>query len=180
MPAKKKETWAKSKSKAILRRGIIDRTIANDMTPEQVFAMDPQEHGKWKWQNWKTNLSNLREAIARDRGRMAADARDFGHDLARVKKLREANPVPTPWHKSECPKLLKKDVDDGLHLTLKPKQLYAKREEYRAFTLTVFRNHIYQEVDSRPKREMRFERKKKVWKYPELHEDHPRLQKRDS
>ena len=111
---------------------------------------------------------------------MAADARDFGHDLARVKKLREANPVPTPWHKSECPKLLKKDVDDGLHLTLKPKQLYAKREEYRAFTLTVFRNHIYQEVDSRPKREMRFERKKKVWKYPELHEDHPRLQKRDS
>ena len=66
MPAKKKETWAKSKSKAILRRGIIDRTIANDMTPEQVFAMDPQEHGKWKWQNWKTNLSNLREAIARD------------------------------------------------------------------------------------------------------------------
>ena len=36
--------------------------------------------------------------------------------------------------------------------------------------------YIYPEVDSRPKRTMRFLKKKKKWKYPELHKDHPRLQ----
>jgi hypothetical protein len=179
MPPKKKEggeKWETSKSKALLRRGIIDRTIPSDMTPAAVFAMNPEEHGKWPRKNWTNNLGNLRKAIERDRERMALDARDFGHDMAIVKKMHEKNPVPVPWHKTHCPKLLKKDMDDGLHLELEPKQLYMKRKEYQAFTLTVFCNHIYQEVDCRPKREMRFERKKKGWKYPELHEGHLRLQ----
>ena len=42
--------------------------------------------------------------------------------------------------------------------------------------LDVFRKHIYQEVDSRPKRAIRFEKKKATFKYPELHKNHPRLQ----
>lgn len=172
--AKKKESWAKSNSKAILRRGILNGTITSDMTPQQIRQMDKDkdEHAKWPWNNWKNNLANLREAISRDRGRMATDAKDYGHDKAIVMKLRQGQAVP--WHKTECPKLLKKDVDKNEYES--PQQLWLSREEYQAFNLTVFRNHIYQEIDSRPKREMRFERKKKSWKYPELHEGHPRLQ----
>ena len=104
---------------------------------------------------------------------MANDARDYGHDKAIVKALRVGE--PTPWNLSECPKLLKKDVEDGLYPQIEPKDLYMLRIEYQAYTLTEFRNHIYQEIDSRAKREQRFERKKKAWKYPELHENHPRL-----
>ena len=105
--------------------------------------------------------------------RMARDARDYGLDKIIVQQLRVGQ--PTPWHKTACPKLLKADVDEGKHLTMKPSDLYKEHDEYKAFPLSVFRNHIYQEVDSRPKRAARFERKKKAWKFPELHEDHPRL-----
>lgn len=163
MPDKEEEKWGKSKSKAILRRGILNGTIKPTMSPEAVYAMDLDEHKKWDFKNWKANLARLQSAISRERIRMARDARDFGHDKAIVMKSRGTN-EPTPWHLSTCPKLLKKHVDDGLHLSHKPKELHALHEEYQVYDLAVFRNHIYQEIDSRNKRETRFERKKAVWK----------------
>lgn len=171
--------WGKSQAKAILRRGLLNGMITTAMTPEEVRALDPEEHGKWPWRNWKTNFESLKEAIGRDRERMAKDARDYDRDKAIVMRLKEG--APPPWHKTQCPKLLKADIDSGfLHNPEKgPVDLYETREEYKAFSLEVFRNHIYQEIDSRPKREMRFERKKNSWKYPELHSMHPRLKKDD-
>ena len=59
---------------------------------------------------------------------------------------------------------------------MSPRDLYLSRREYYGyFELKVFRKHVYQEVDSRPKRAIRFEKKKKAWLYPELYMDHPRL-----
>lgn len=175
MPPKKKAVpWQKSKAKALLRSGILNGTISANMTAEEIYAMD-DEHKKWNFTNWTKNLGTLRAAISRDRGRMARDARDYGHDRTIVMKLRQNDPKK-PWHKTECPKLLKKDVNEEKHLSMKPNQLYLSRPEYQEFELSVFRNHIYQGVDSRPKRAARFEKKKASWKYPELHQNHPRLQ----
>jgi hypothetical protein len=42
-----------------------------------------------------------------------------------------------------------------------PSELRASRDEYKAFDKDVFRNHIYQEADSRPKRAWRFAKKNK-------------------
>lgn len=173
MPQNKIEKWGRSQSKAILRRGIINGVIKTDMTPEQVFALNPAEHGKWPWNNWKSNLKNLRDAIGQDRGRMAEDARAYGHDKAIIIQNRVGESVP--WHKSACVKFLKKDVDAGKPWEMQPWELWQTRVEYQAYSLICFRNHIYQEIDSRPKRAFRFERKKKGWKYPELHEAHPCL-----
>lgn len=157
----------------------MDGSIPPTMTPEAVRQVEPHrvEHEKWPLKNWKSNLANLRSAISRDRMRMARDARDYGHDKKIVMNKRNEAGVPTPWHKTDCPKLLKQDIDAGKHLTMHPRDMYndPERPQYRKFELSVFRNHVYQEIDCRPKREMRFERKKKGWKYPELHEDHPRL-----
>jgi len=71
------------------------------------------------------------------------------------------NPNDIPWHKSEAKTLLKKDIDDGKHKEMKPEVLHGTREEYQAFPLKTFRNHIYQEVDSRAKRAHRYAKKKK-------------------
>ena len=58
-------------------------------------------------------------------------------------------------------------------------QFWVTWEEYLALDLKCFWKHIYPEVDSRLKRAARFERKKRGWKYPELHANHPRLQDKD-
>ena len=55
----------------------------------------------------------------------------------------------------------KKDIDDGKHRQMKSEALHGTREEYQAFPLKTFRNHIYQEIDSRAKRAHRFAKKKK-------------------
>ena len=56
--------------------------------------------------------------------------------------------------------LVKLDINEGLHEHLTPSELYQSREEYQEFPLQVFRNHIYQEVDSRTKRAHRYQKKK--------------------
>jgi hypothetical protein len=71
------------------------------------------------------------------------------------------NPNDIPWHKSEAKNLLKKDINDGRHKEMKPEVLHGTREEYQAFPLKTFWNHIYQEVDSRAKRAHRYAKKKK-------------------
>ena len=71
------------------------------------------------------------------------------------------NPNDIPWHKSEAKNLLKKDINDGRHKEMKPEVLHGTREEYQAFPLKTFRNHIYQEVDSQAKRAHRYAKKKK-------------------
>ena len=172
----KGEKWADSKSKALLRSELLSGIITPDMEPQAAFDLHPEEHSKWNYNNWTSNLQTLWAAINRDRGRMQQDAVSYGHDLAIVKSMRK----PTdriPWHRSPAFWLLKQDVDEGKHKDMKPKELYMTRPEYHtAFTLEEFRKHIYQEVNSRPKQKIRFECKKKAWLYPELHKDHPRLQ----
>ena len=47
---------------------------------------------------------------------------------------------------SEAKGLLKEDVENGLHLQLKPKALWLFGEEYMKFDLKVFRHHMHQET----------------------------------
>jgi hypothetical protein len=177
MPPRKKDKngpWAKSKSKALLRAGLLTGEITADMAPKDVFSIHPEENGKWKYSNWSGNLRTLSKAIVRDKGRMKDDVTSFANDFAIVQGMRGANDKAV-WHRSAAPKLLAKDVDEGKHLQMTPMELYDTRDEYKLFSLHVFRKHIYQEVDKRPKRAIRFEKKKKTWLYPELHNEHPRL-----
>jgi len=82
-----------------------------------------------------------------------------------------------PFHLSPAASFLKNDIGDNLHQEMTPTELWLTRLEYcEEWSLEEFRQHLYQEIDKHPKRAYRFERKKKAWKYPELHEDHPRLQ----
>jgi hypothetical protein len=44
---------------------------------------------------------------------------------------------------------LNADIDDGKHTRMKPQMLRGTREDYMKFELTIFRKHIYQEVQTR-------------------------------
>ena len=53
----------------------------------------------------------------------------------------------------------------NLHTQMDPAELYLKREVYHDnFDLGVFRKHFYQAMDAKPKRQYRFEKKKKAMK----------------
>ena len=57
---------------------------------------------------------------------------------------------------------------------MKPEEMYVEHDEYQAYDLEEFRKHIYQMVDSEPKRATRFERKKKSWKTQIINNAHTR------
>ena len=172
MAKKTKEKWKTSKSKALLRAGLLSGEITSTMTHKEVYAMHPEEHSKWSYTNWSNNLRNLRAAINLDWSRMAEDAAAYGHTLEIAKQAW----VGKPFHRSDTFDLLKEDIDNEKHNEMSPSELWQSRDEYcNHFGLWEFGKHIYQEVDSRPKREIRYARKQKAWLYPELHKDHPRL-----
>jgi hypothetical protein len=101
----------------------------------------------------RSNLRNPRDAIAVRYARMQTDCESYGNDRAILKTLQAANPQNIAWHELEAKNLLKLGVNKGKHLhQVKPTELYASsRKEYQHFLLKVFRNHIYQEVNSRSK-----------------------------
>jgi hypothetical protein len=48
---------------------------------------------------------------------------------------------------------------EGRHIGVKPRTLHSSREEYQAFDLTQFRNHIYKE-QTRQKKEAYYSKQK--------------------
>ena len=160
---KKTEKWINSKGKELLRNAIIAGTVTRRSNPEEVHKQHP-EWSKWKYDNFKTNLANLIEAVAFDYRRMSEDCLYYGHDIAIMKKrLTNDPPMQTPWHQSEARPLLEKDMDNNLHKTMAPIELWELRVAYREYSLKVFRDHIYQEEKKREKKATgsRFKKKKK-------------------
>jgi hypothetical protein len=158
------EPWKKSKAKKLLKKDIIDGTVTDDMAPIFVYAMR-QEYKPYKLENFRSNLRSLQKKIQRDYGRRDRDCMDYGHDkiisIGFRQQVTAANGgiEVVPWHRSNAHPLLKEDITDGLHKVLMPSELWETREEYKQFSLKVFRNHIYQELDKREKRRTNFKKK---------------------
>lgn len=152
---------------------MLRRAITTDTNPKWVWNQSA-EHQKYPYNSWKSNYERMLANIERDRARMMRDTLAYGRDLAKVLSVR-TEAKEAAWHRSPARKLLKEDVDSKKHEDMSPMDLWLSREEYQAFDLDCFRKHIYQEVDSRPKRNYRFEKKQAKWNYPELHKGHPRL-----
>ena len=133
----KGETWKTSKSKALLREGLLTKTITAKMQPRQVFDLNPHEHSKWNYSNWCSNLRSLRASVDRDRQRMTNDVVSYGKDLALVQQRRAPN-GQTPWHRSEAYRRLQVDIDSKKHENMKPRQLYMTQDVYQEYTLTQF------------------------------------------
>ena len=75
---------------------------------------------------------------------------------ARFQNFRANNTIHThtahgypEWDGSEADKQLKADIDEGLHEVLEPAELWNLREAYDDYPLPVFRDHIYQEIQTR-------------------------------
>jgi len=99
----------------------------------------------YKWENFQTNLSNLREKIIQDKD--MADA-----DQAAFNQYRQAHPRPTTnhrgepfWDRSEAQRLLRMDMDEGKHRQMKPSQLRQTRPVFEEHGVIAFGKKICQE-----------------------------------
>lgn len=154
------EPWLNSKAKKLLKNDILLGKVTAGMDFLQVKRMRP-EFAPYKDEHFKTNLKNLLAAIERNKKRMREDILAYGHDVSVMRDLREKEPLERrPWHRTACPGLLKADIDAGKYRPKHPKDLYATRDEYQAFTLMEFRQHIHQELADREKKKSRPEKKK--------------------
>jgi len=155
--------WGKSEAKRILREDVISGVVPNGMPAKDIYEMH-EEYKDYKFDNFKTNVANLRGLIETNISRMISDCVAYGQDRALLRQLHADNPPRFPpypaWHKSEAKKLLKEDIDNGVHDDMDPIDMYQERAECREFPLSVFRKHIYQEVDERASRAHRFAKKK--------------------
>lgn len=84
-----KEAWILSKSKGILRMGLLNRTITSKIAPKVIYDMN-EKHHKWEYSNLCNNFRNFHSAIDRDQRHMGQDCFAYGHDLAIVRAFQEA------------------------------------------------------------------------------------------
>lgn len=144
--------WAKSTAKRLLKADILSNKVHPLMNAKTVYAMHP-EYAEYVYSNFRTNLRSLRLSIKKLQKRAASDEVALSMDLllhgkddSRVLQRKDGLPQ---WKESEACKLLKKDIDDGVNISLKPHDLWLSTAAYQAFPLKKFRSHLYQEIRRR-------------------------------
>lgn len=163
-----KVKWAGSVGRELLKQDIIAGTV-HDLSDPEVVHSSRDEYKMFPLASFKTNMENLLEIIIASFERMQDDIEAYGHDMALIRERRRNNPtIPTPWHRSPCKASMEKDIAELKHKTIDPdtnkritpKKFHQSRDEYKAYSLKVFRKHIYQEIDRIGKQEYRMEKKK--------------------
>jgi hypothetical protein len=138
----------KCPAKIALCKGILDQTYPPTKTNEEIYGSN-LIFRQYKWENFKTNIDNLRAALARDIGRADEDAAALAADVQLFPPVANAAQGYPIWAGSEAERRLKQDVDIGRHLYMTPKELRESRLLYKPWPLKVFSDHIQQEIRSR-------------------------------
>jgi hypothetical protein len=80
----------------------------------------------------------------------ALDSAALAHDRRIHPKAANNHRGEPRWEGSDAERLLRQDMDEGKHKTMKPQLLYNMRNEYyENYPLKIFREHIYQEEKRR-------------------------------
>ena len=144
--------WAESKTRELLLQDIIDEVVPREpcssMPSQTIFTSRP-EYAEYGYEKFCSRLSRLRVQVKREVKRSDDDLAAFNNFKANnIAHAVTAHGYPE-WEGSDAQKQLKKDIDDGYHDLLEPKELWLFREVYDDFPLVVFKDHIYQEVKTR-------------------------------
>eukprot|EP00957_Ditylum_brightwellii_P038467 2907461-Ditylum_brightwellii.AAC.1 len=131
------------------------------MTPEEVYHSN-EEYKKWPKEIFKTNFRNLHKKISKDKAHSCFDNAAYEHDRILLFELPESSATSSEWNFSAAKHLLRQDMDDRKHPSIKSMNLYFSREEYQVFDPETFWKRIYQEESHRAKNEGGLFRKKKI------------------
>ena len=126
---------------------------SKDMGPAEVFytysgTLEFQIEGMEYGPTFTGRLLGLRKIVKRDKKRADDDKRELRIAIENHKPPSHNHRGEPQWNGSEAQALLKQDIADGKHLTMKPSELrwLEGREAYRFFENDTFRWKIRQEV----------------------------------
>ena len=124
-------------------------------------------YGKMTDDQFKSRLTGMRKIVKKALERANEEEAALEADLLRHPRKTTNHRGEPEWHSSEAKQLLCADMDDKLHETMTPMQLWETREEYKMFYLSTFRGHIYQEIQTRKWRDQWVDGKKDYTIVPE-------------
>jgi hypothetical protein len=145
--------WNKSKAKGLLEEDMKSGRIPldeGDMDANDIY-MQRHEFSDFKFEQFATNLKSLRKAHLIKIDCANSDSAALAHD-----RRPNCHPKKTHnhrgelrWEGGEAERLLQLDITAGKHKMMKPELLHLTKAAYQKYPLTVFRNHIDQEVRAR-------------------------------
>jgi hypothetical protein len=148
MAKDKKKSWRYSDKKKLLQEWLEDGEVGQDDPPRQVFLMY-EGFSRFNYNNFSTNLRNLKLKVNKDKGRAVFDETAFRHDQRLYAPTVNSLRGYPHWPGSDAEYFLKQDLDDNIDELLEPKYFHKFRDAYELFPLKVFRGHIYQERRAR-------------------------------
>ena len=138
-------SWEHSWAKEILREAYVNNDITDQHTYDEIHAWHPEVQATDR-KALPRRFRDLKAQIKADQGSAQEDARALAHDR-KLFPTPEVNHAGEPrWEGSESQRLLRLDVKEGKHLTMKPEGFYVSRPEYQIYSASVIRSHIYQEI----------------------------------
>lgn len=140
--------WRDSRARELLFEGLAAGTIpltSHEMLPRDVYSLH-EEFKNFKYANFRTNLNNLRKNLLERKQTSKFDEKALQHDRQIVNRGSQNQRGYPFWPKSDASKLLESDLKGGQHLQSKPEILYMTRPEYQMFPISVFRDHVHQEL----------------------------------
>ena len=146
--------WGKSKGKNLLMADLQSGSIplsGTAMSIRDIFEMRPEfaEDDPTNLKKFAQRLRSARKQVSDDKSRAASDSISLAKDRTiHPKPLTNYRGEPL-WDGSAAQAQLGRDMDNGVHNDMKPKELHLSNEEYTKFPLKVFRQHIYQEENRR-------------------------------
>ena len=136
--------WRKSAAKKLLHDDVVSGWINREMPAKQAQTKR-HEYLEMDATTFANRLRSVRKQVYEKEARAAEDADAYAHDR-QLYPIMEVNAQGLRrWHGSQAHKQLIQDMDNNLHITMKPGELYNTREAYKQFSLDKFREHIYQE-----------------------------------
>jgi hypothetical protein len=145
--------WKDSKAKTVLREDIISGFVPSSMTAKDIYhdECDGRKalYTLYKFENFTTNLRNLRKTIATLQKLASEDSAALERELLLYPES-NMDPRGYPrWNRSKAQSSLEQDVTAIIAGSLEkklPRTLHMSRAEYMLFPLTVFRDHYYKEL----------------------------------
>jgi hypothetical protein len=151
-PTPRTEKWRNSKARYLLEQDLVSGAIpleSSAMKPSDVY-MQRHEFSSFEYKHFRDRLRELRKNILAQKDCAISDHEALIHDRQMHPKPVKNHRGEPRWEGSEAERLLRLDMDAGLHNMMKPKDLYVTRVEYsNSYPLFVFRKHIYQEEQRR-------------------------------
>ena len=147
-PKRVKKTWFQIKANKILHELLVDGTIplnAEEMGPREVYQYDP-EFSKWPYENFRTNLNNLRIKARNQDDIAEADHAALLRDCTHYPILTHNAAGVLRWEGSEAEAMMKLDVRRYLDCGATHKEIFASRALYASYGLKRVRGHIHQEI----------------------------------